>query len=156
MTFERTNEYVSCLRKRRHTDYLSALRHATTLDRNYAVCVYPCDYCGGLHVGHQALTIKRRPRRKAASAPADPLLRDIARTKRKIELRIKHFERGVRNPRPVTIKKYQQSLTDLREHLVFLESRLPDHQQTGSDPKHREPPQPEFAARTAETLKKTA
>jgi hypothetical protein len=33
-------------------------------------------------------------------------------------------ERGVTNPRPVTVKKYQQSLRDLREHLACLESQL--------------------------------
>jgi hypothetical protein len=63
----------------------------------------------------------------AISAPVDPLLRDIARTKRKIEIKIKHFERGVTNPRPVTVKKYQQSLRNLREHLALLESRLSKH-----------------------------
>ena len=161
MTLERTNEYVSCLRKRRHIDYLSALRHATTLDRNYAVVVYPCDYCAGLHVGHQALMIKRRLRRKGTSAPQNPLLRDIARTKRKIELRIKHFERGVTNPRPVTVKKYQQSLTDLREHLVLLESRLSVglHQQTDNGSKWRGLPQRELDIKEktmTKTLKKTA
>lgn len=121
---ERTDEYLSCLRKRRHIDYLSALRHAATLDRNSTAVVYPCDYCGGLHVGHQTLTIKRQPRRKRVSAPVDPLSRDIARTRRKIQTKIKHFKRGVTNPRPVTVKKYQQSLRDLREHLACLESQL--------------------------------
>jgi hypothetical protein len=35
------------------------------------------------------------------------------------------LERGVTNPRPVTVKKHQQALRDLRQHLTFLESRLP-------------------------------
>jgi hypothetical protein len=135
MTLERSDEYLSCLRKRRHIDYLSALRHAAALDRNSTVVVYPCEYCGGLHVGHQARTIKRQPRRKRASTPEDPLQRKIANTNRKIEIKIKHWERGVINPRPITIKKFQQSLMNLREHLAFLESQLAEdalRQMTGS------------------------
>lgn len=124
MNSERSDEYLSCLRKRRHIDYLSALRHAAALDRNSTVVVYPCEYCVGLHVGHQNLAVKPHPRRKRAAAPVDPLLRDIARTKRKIEIKIKHFERGVTDPRPVTVKKHQQSLRNVREHLTLLESKL--------------------------------
>jgi hypothetical protein len=86
--------------------------------------VYPCEYCGGLHVGHQTRTFERRARRKPASIPAAPLLRKIANTKRKIEKSIKSWEHGVINPRPVTVKKFQQSLTNLREHLAFLESQV--------------------------------
>ena len=124
MNSKRCYEYVSCLRKRRHIDYLSALRHAATLDRKSTVVVYPCDYCGGLHVGHQTRTSERKARRKRNSVPENPLLRRLDKAKRKIEKNIKSWETGVINPRPVTVKKFQQSLTNLREHLAFLESQV--------------------------------
>ncbi len=47
MTLERSDEYLSRLRKRRHIEYISALRHAAALDRNSTVVVYPCEYCRG-------------------------------------------------------------------------------------------------------------
>lgn len=125
MILARSDEYHSCLRKRLHTDYLSAIRHAAAIDMNSAVVVYPCGYCGGLHVGHQTHTLEKG-RQKGTSIPEDPLLRKIAKTKRKIERNIKHWERSVINPRPITIRKFQQSLTSLREHLALLESQLPE------------------------------
>ncbi len=126
MILERSDEYISCLRKRRHTDYLSAIRHAATVDRNSTVVVYPCGYCCGLHVGHQTRKLERGFRRKRTSIPDDPSLRKIAKAKSKIERAIKHWESGVINPRPITIKKHKQSLTSLRENLAFLESQLPE------------------------------
>lgn len=119
-----TDEFLSCIRKRRHIDYLSALRHAATLDRNSTVVVYPCDYCGGLHVGHQAPAVEAPAKRKPEPLPEDPLQRKIAKIQRRIEKKIKHFETGVINPRPVTVKKHRQSLRDMREHLALLESRV--------------------------------
>ncbi len=42
----------SCLRKIRHLNYLSALRHAVKVHNNETVVIYPCSYCEGMHVGH--------------------------------------------------------------------------------------------------------
>ena len=43
----------------------------------------------------------------------------------KSRAQIKHMEHGFINPRPVTARRFQQRLTNLREHLAFLESQLP-------------------------------
>jgi hypothetical protein len=53
----------SCLRKLRHLDYLSALQHATRLNDDGSLVIYPCPVCGGLHVGHYHTGTARRVRR---------------------------------------------------------------------------------------------
>jgi hypothetical protein len=40
-----------CQRKYRHSNFLTAMLHAREL-RSPGLHVYPCDVCGGLHVGH--------------------------------------------------------------------------------------------------------
>ena len=47
-------EEQKCKRKLRHTDYLSALLHAKSLGVE-PIDIYPCDLCGGLHLGHTTL-----------------------------------------------------------------------------------------------------
>jgi len=50
-----------CQRKLRHTDYLSAIKHARCLG-DEELNIYPCPVCSGLHVGHdpQSQALKRR------------------------------------------------------------------------------------------------
>lgn len=118
-----SSEFFQCRRKRRHIDYLSALKHAATLDRGDIVVVYPCKHCGGLHVGHQTTTFKRKSKWQRSPVPVDPLLRSIARTKLRIERALIQLERGFTNPRPKALQRAQQRLTDLRKHLASLESK---------------------------------
>lgn len=40
-----------CHRKLRHADYFSAMLHARRLAED-GIVIYPCDVCGGLHLGH--------------------------------------------------------------------------------------------------------
>lgn len=118
------SEYVQCRRKKRHTDYLSALKHASQLDGNHSVVIYPCQYCaGGLHVGHQSRKLKRKARRRR-SISVDPLVRRINRTKFKIKRVLNDLNGGFTNPRPKTLQKAHQRLTDLRKHLANLEAQL--------------------------------
>jgi hypothetical protein len=50
----------SCLRKYRHSNYLSALHHAAALRPDNSLVIYPCPFCDGLHVGHtHPATLKR-------------------------------------------------------------------------------------------------
>jgi hypothetical protein len=63
----------SCLRKFRHSNYLSALLHAASLSQDDSLTIYPCPFCGGLHVGHtRPATLKRfqRELRKAFGSQA--------------------------------------------------------------------------------------
>ncbi len=57
----------SCLRKRRHPNYLSALHHAASLGEG-ALVIYPCAFCGGLHVGHNRPGTSERVRRDLRKA----------------------------------------------------------------------------------------
>ena len=71
------NEDHNCIRKLRHTDYWSALRHARSLCAEGLV-IYPCRIGGDLHVGHTAswmvkLGAKQKEQKMAA------LLRRIGR-----------------------------------------------------------------------------
>ena len=59
MRFERN----SCIRKFRHPDYFSALRHAATLSEEDSLVIYPCVFCVGLHVGHVRPNTAKRVRR---------------------------------------------------------------------------------------------
>ncbi len=51
--FKETEEQ-KCHRKLRHTNYPTALMHARSLGVD-AMDIYPCDLCGGLHLGHTTL-----------------------------------------------------------------------------------------------------
>ena len=53
----------SCLRKLRHPNYLSALRHAAGLSQDNPLVIYPCPFCAGLHVGHIGPGTAKRVRR---------------------------------------------------------------------------------------------
>ena len=63
----------SCLRKCRHSDYLSALQHAARLGDDGDLVIYPCALCAGLHVGHArpgtANYVRRGLRRDSAAKP---------------------------------------------------------------------------------------
>jgi hypothetical protein len=54
----------SCLRKFRHSNYLSALRHAAALSQDDSLIIYPCPFCDGLHVGHTGPDTLKRLRRE--------------------------------------------------------------------------------------------
>ena len=58
----------SCLRKFRHPDYLSALRHAALLGDDGSLVIYPCPFCAGLHVGHTRPGTATRVRRGLCKA----------------------------------------------------------------------------------------
>jgi hypothetical protein len=58
----------SCLRKLRHPNYLSALRHAAGLSQDNSLVIYPCPFCAGLHVGHTRTNTAKRVRRELRKA----------------------------------------------------------------------------------------
>jgi hypothetical protein len=47
-------DVYNCRRKFSHKDYLAAMNHAARLD-DVSVQIYPCEICGGLHVGHNPI-----------------------------------------------------------------------------------------------------
>lgn len=52
----RLKEWMQCARKILHTDFLSAYHHKRGLQKLNPwadIDIYPCDFCGGLHVGNQ-------------------------------------------------------------------------------------------------------
>jgi hypothetical protein len=58
-------ELSNCRRKLRHTNFLSALLHASQL-RDDDLLIYPCPLCDGLHVGHDPERKLRRYRKIVA------------------------------------------------------------------------------------------
>ena len=53
----------NCRRKFAHFDYLSAIKHASGLEHQ-ELNIYPCEVCGGLHIGHDPSSDAVRRRRK--------------------------------------------------------------------------------------------
>ncbi len=54
----------NCRRKIRHSDYLSAMKHASRFAKEN-LDIYPCIVCGGMHVGHDPSSDKVQERKKA-------------------------------------------------------------------------------------------
>lgn len=57
----RIREWMQCARKICHTDFYSAYLHKRGLLRlnpHAEIDIYPCDYCGGLHVGNQLTVLQ--------------------------------------------------------------------------------------------------
>ncbi len=128
-----------CGHKLCHENYFSALCHAIGLsekesqkDRERLV-IYPCSYCGFLHLGHQSKSVTKA---KTAEIPVPPVCKpasqenkprqghdlawQLARSKRRIaraEIAIASFT----NPHPRTVRRYAESLRDMRKHLAALE-----------------------------------
>jgi hypothetical protein len=128
----RSTRWAECGRKLRHFDYLSAMLHAVNVPDNESVVIYPCSYCDSLHVGHQRW-------RNGANKPSGSttikqpklvhdLVRRLARTERRIALIEARFA-NFTNPRKATIRKYKQSLGDMRKHLAWLQNQRCDQQQ---------------------------
>lgn len=122
-------EYARCRRKRRHLDYLSAIRHAALVPENETVVVYPCEFCGGLHVGHQTPT---RQLNQSPSVPGDLVSKGIARTKRRIERVLKQMHSAPTRRDPEMRRRAHQRLRDLRRYLVSLEANRLQNQPTSA------------------------
>ena len=121
------------------------MQHARQVPENATVVIYPCFFCGGLHVGHQK---GRRSNRKQDKSPAPnkcmaqnkpgntpkavhDLAWSLARIKRRIGLQTVRMSRSV-NPPSETIRRHKQAIRDMREHLARLEDqKLPSSQAAG-------------------------
>lgn len=130
-----------CGHKLCHPNYLSALCHAIglsekeTLEKRERLVIYPCSYCGFLHLGHQRKSVPQmRPTEipvplvpKPPSQGNKPrqvhdLAWQLARSKRRIaraEIAIASFT----NPRPRTVRRHADSLRDMRKHFAALEAQ---------------------------------
>lgn len=99
-----------CLRKLRHLNFLSALKHAAQVPENEFVVIYPCSECEGLHVGH------------SITDPAWALKRWIARAER----RIQRSTEELAAPEVTTerAERLRRSIHDRRNHLKQLRSAL--------------------------------
>jgi hypothetical protein len=110
----------SCLRKLRHTNYLSAMQHAAQLPNNENISIYFCPTCDALHLGHNRL----------------------ARTEKRIARAQERME-GLMAP---YLERNQQRLRDLCAHLERLKIQMSSDALTrfeddsseddGSEPKH--------------------
>ena len=74
------NDIWNCRRKIRHFDYLSAMKHAGRLEHQ-DLDIYPCDVCGGLHIGHDP-TSERLQKRKKVRRQLNRLARRLDALKR--------------------------------------------------------------------------
>jgi hypothetical protein len=76
----------NCRRKIRHSNYLSALQHARSLGHE-GLNIYPCDLCGGLHIGNDQsnhVVQKRKKVRRKLNIIAQRL-ESLDREKRQLE-----------------------------------------------------------------------
>ncbi len=104
----------TCLRKLRHIDYLSALLHAERVPRNETVVIYPCEYCGGLHVGHSVM----------APPKNRELLRKLARTEQRIARAAKRLKSLAAFAQEDEAQRERQRLKDLHGYLESLKSQV--------------------------------
>lgn len=88
----------NCLRKRRHTNFLSAIQHAAQLPNNENISIYFCPICEALHIGHNRLA--RTERR-------------IARAQERMEGQVTPY-----------LERNQQRLGDLCAHLERLKIQM--------------------------------
>ncbi len=88
-----------CERKWRHENYLTAMQHARQLsDPN--IVIYPCGYCGGLHIGHARI-------------------RYVAHRKKEQRDRIRSLLRKIKRHRHL-LKEEQERLNTLRKELRLV------------------------------------
>jgi hypothetical protein len=112
----------SCFRKICHSNYLIALRHAARIPDNERVVVYPCNFCGGMHVGH----LRQRPEidpfyDSIKDASFEQLDSRIKRTKLRLA-RAQQRLGDLRASGSSSMGTAEQSLSDLSWYLAMLES----------------------------------
>lgn len=113
----------SCLRKLRHTNYLTALLHASCLANDGRLVIYPCGLCGGLHVGHLRQRSCPLPDPALAALDRDQLEKRIRRAQRRLQhatCELKSLADANRD----ACCRVQQRINDRRRHLALLRSVL--------------------------------
>jgi hypothetical protein len=120
-----SKEWRQCRRKYKHPDYLSALRHAAELG-DPTLVVYPCGYCGGLHVGHPP---KPPPAVELPHKVVDPALpvtvrlaelrKVLRRTYTRLH-RAQKIQKRLHHPLPEEGHRAEQRVRDLYRHLRAL------------------------------------
>ncbi len=100
-------ESLTCLRKLRHDNFLSALHHARCIDDG-GIGIYGCKFCAGLHLGHHS------------STPSTKLRRNKGRLDRAREA----LRTNDGSMKPVKRQAYEQRIRDLTQRQTELEAEV--------------------------------
>ncbi len=101
-----SKDKTQCLRKLKHTDYFSALRHASALKDSRGVLIFPCDHCRGLHLGHEWLPLVEEEQNP----------QDEARNPAHLRRKIRNTMRRIRSTR----EKLKQEVDGQMEHRLAM------------------------------------
>jgi hypothetical protein len=115
----------SCLRKLRHTNYLTALSHAACLEDDGRLVVYPCSLCRGLHVEHLRQRSCSLLDPAIAALDGEQLQKLIRRAQQRVRCAVADLGRRV-EPTQEDISRAQQRICDRQRHLSLLQSALVD------------------------------
>jgi hypothetical protein len=110
----------NCLRKRRHTNFLSAIQHAAQLPDNRNISIYFCPTCGGLHLGHNRFVRTEKRIARAQERMAGLMAPYLERNQQRLRDLCAHLER-------LKIQMSSDALTQLEDDFS---------EETGLEPKH--------------------
>lgn len=113
------HRYYSCKRKLRHDDYLSALCHASCLGDQNSLVIYPCEHCGGLHVGHGG-------KGESPRTYANTLEKWIARKQRKV----RRLKSGRKKLSGDDLRRRDEQIKMVSEYVEGLKVRSADELET--------------------------
>lgn len=83
----------NCLRKLRHTNYLSAIQHAAHLPNNENISIYSCPTCGAWHLGNNRLVRTEKRIARARERMAGLVSPYLERNQQRLRDLCAHLER---------------------------------------------------------------